>query len=101
MYSDNINTMLVGVTILFILLFFASIIVAVFAKYIVSKTKTFYLWMKRHLPEIMFSGEEIYKELGKEISESRKYSLSVWVIRVLASIIALATAFTLWWILLY
>lgn len=98
---DNADIVLIIVTVLLALLFLASTAVAIFTRYLLSRPNTLYLRVKKRLPKIMFAQEEMIKELGKGMSETRKYSFSIWFVRILAIIIALAAAFSLWWILVH
>jgi uncharacterized membrane protein len=99
MDTDNTNVILISVSVLLILLFLVSTAVAVFTRYLLSRPNTLYLRIKKRLPKIMVAGEEVYKEMGRGISETRRHSLSIWSVRIAAIIIALAAAFCLWWIL--
>ena len=98
---DNADIVLIVVMVLLALLFLASIAFAVFPQYPLLWCSKWDLWMKKRLPEIIVAGEEIYKELGRGISGSRKHTLSIWSVRIAAIIIALAAAFSLWWILVH
>lgn len=80
-----------------IVVFFASVAAAIYTMRFINLLSkgpgSRYSKSKRHIPGIFLTGDEMMAEMGKNISESKKDSLSFWIIRILAIEMATVAVF--------
>jgi hypothetical protein len=83
--------------VLMIAVFFASIAAAIYTQYfinlLIKGPASWFSKSKRHIPGMFLIGDEMMTEMGKNISEPKKQSLSFWIIRILAIEMATVAVF--------
>jgi hypothetical protein len=80
-----------------IAVFFASIATTIYTQYFINllskRPGSRYSKSKRHIPDIFLTGDEMMAEMGENMDESKKHSLSFWIIRILAIEMAAVAVF--------